>query len=52
MRARIYLTDGRLIALADLFAAGPIVFVTISSLTLLNLGVFYLTFACRHSPNR
>ena len=42
-----YLTAGRLVWLADLFTAGPVVFVTASSLTFLGLGVFYLTFARR-----
>ena len=42
-----YLDVKRLIWLADLFAAGPIVFVTASSLTFLSLSIFYLTFA-RH----
>jgi hypothetical protein len=42
-----YLTAGRLVWLADLFAAGPIVFVTASSITFLGLSIFYLTFA-RH----
>lgn len=40
-----YVTAGRLVWLADLFTAGPIVFVTASSLTLLGLVVFYLSFA-------
>lgn len=40
-----YLTAGRLVWLADLFAAGPIVFVTASSLTFLSLSIFYLIFA-------
>ncbi len=40
-----YLAAGRLIWLADLFAAGPIVFVTASSLTFLSLSIFYLNFA-------
>jgi len=40
-----YVTAGRLVLVADLFAAGPIVFVTVSSLTFLGLSVFYLTFA-------
>ena len=42
-----YLTAGRLVWFADLFAAGPIVFVTTSSITFLGLSIFYLTFA-RH----
>jgi hypothetical protein len=42
-----YLTAGRLVWLADFFAAGPIVFVIASSITFLGLGLFYLTFA-RH----
>ena len=42
-----YVTAGRLVLVADLFAAGPIVFVTVSSLTFLGLSVFYLTFAFR-----
>jgi len=42
-----YMTAGRLVLVADLFTAGPIVFVTFSSLTLLGLSVFYLTFARR-----
>jgi hypothetical protein len=42
-----YLTDGRLVWLADLFAAGPIVFVISSSVTFLGLSIFYMTFA-RH----
>jgi hypothetical protein len=40
-----YLTLGRLVWLADLFAAGPTVFATSSTLTFLGLSVFYLTFA-------
>jgi hypothetical protein len=40
-----YLTAGRLVWLADLFAAGPIFFVTASSLTFMSLSFFYLTFA-------
>jgi hypothetical protein len=40
-----YLTAGRLIWLTDLFAAGPIVFVTASTITFLSLSIFYLTFA-------
>jgi hypothetical protein len=42
-----YMAAGRLLLVPDLFAAGLIVFVTFSSLTLLGLSVFYLTFACR-----
>jgi hypothetical protein len=42
-----YMVAGRLIWLAGLFAAGPIVFVTASSLTFLSLSIFYLTFARR-----
>ena len=42
-----YVTAGRLVWVADLFAAGPIVFVTVSFLTFLGLSVFYLTFARR-----
>jgi hypothetical protein len=42
-----YVTAGRLVWVADLFAAGSIVFVTVSSLTFLALSVFYLTFARR-----
>jgi len=42
-----YLAAGRLIWLVDLFAAGPIVFVTASSLTFLSLSFFFLTFARR-----
>jgi hypothetical protein len=42
-----YVTAGRLVWVADLFAAGPIVFVAVSSFTFLGLSVFYLTFACR-----
>jgi hypothetical protein len=42
-----YVTGGRLVWVADLFAAGQIVFVTFSSLTFLGLSVFYLTFARR-----
>ena len=42
-----YMTAGQLVLVADLFAAGPIVFVTVSSLTFLCLSVFYLTFAFR-----
>jgi hypothetical protein len=40
-----YLIAGRLVWLADLFAAGPIVFVTASSITFLGLSIFYLSFA-------
>ena len=46
-----YLTGGRLVWLADLFAPGPIVFVTTSSITFLGLSIFYLTFA-RHGLER
>ena len=42
-----YLAAERLVWLADLFSAGPIVFVTTTSLTFLGLSVFYLTFARR-----
>jgi hypothetical protein len=42
-----YMTAGRLVLVADLFAAGPIVFVIVSSITFLALSVFYLTFAFR-----
>jgi len=42
-----YVTAGRLVWVADVFTAGPIVFVTFSSLTFLGLSVFYLTFALR-----
>jgi hypothetical protein len=42
-----YLWNGHLIWLADFFAAGPIVFVTVSSLTFLGLSFFYLSFARR-----
>ena len=42
-----YMTAGRLVLVADLFAAGPIVFVIVSSFTFLALSVFYLTFAFR-----
>jgi hypothetical protein len=42
-----YVTAGRLVLVADLFAAGPIVFVIVSSFTFLALSVFYLTFAFR-----
>ncbi|MBW1693848.1 MAG: hypothetical protein JRJ41_06775 [Deltaproteobacteria bacterium] len=35
-----YLTDGRLVWLADLFVVGPIVFMISSSVTLLGLNVF------------
>jgi hypothetical protein len=42
-----YLAAGQLVWLADLFSAGPIVFVTASSITFLGLSIFYLTFA-RH----
>lgn len=42
-----YLSAGRLVWLADLFASGPIVFVVASSITFLGLGIFYLTFT-RH----
>ena len=42
-----YMTSGRLVWLTDLFAAGPIVFVTVSFITFLSLSIFYLTFA-RH----
>lgn len=37
-----YMAAGRLLLVPDLFAAGLIVFVTFSSLTLLGLSVFYL----------
>jgi hypothetical protein len=40
-----YLSAGRLVWLADLFSAGPFVFVTVTSVTFLCLFVFYLTFA-------
>jgi len=40
-----YLSAGRLVWLADLFSAGPFVFVTTTSVTFLCLFVFYLTFA-------
>lgn len=42
-----YLTVGQLVWLADLFAAGPIVFVSASSITFLGLVVFYAVFANR-----
>jgi hypothetical protein len=42
-----YLHAGQLVWLADFFAAGPIVFVTASSLTFLGLSFFYLSFARR-----
>jgi hypothetical protein len=42
-----YLTAGRLNWLAYLFTANPIFFVTASSLTLLCLSIFYLTFIRR-----
>jgi len=42
-----YLSAGRLVWLADLFAAAPIVFVATSSITFVGLSIFYLTFA-RH----
>ena len=42
-----YVTASRLVWVANLFATGTIVFVTVSSLTFLGLSVFYLTFACR-----
>jgi hypothetical protein len=40
-----YLSTGQLVWLADLFSAGPIVFVTSSSIGFLGLSFFYLTFA-------
>jgi hypothetical protein len=46
-----YLTAGGLVWLTDLFDAGPIVFVTASSVTFLGLSIFYLTFAS-HSLER
>jgi len=46
-----YLFDGRLLWLADLFTAGPIVFVTASSFTFLGLFVFYLTFTSHRYAN-
>lgn len=42
-----YMTAGQLVLVADLFAAGPFVFVTVSSLTFLGLSIFYLAFAHR-----
>ena len=42
-----YLTAGRLVWLASLFAAGPIVFVIVSSLTFVGLAIFYMPFARR-----
>jgi len=42
-----YLIADWLVWMADLFAAGPIVFVAVSSLTFLGLSVFFLTFARR-----
>jgi len=40
-----YLTASRLRWLADIFTAGPFLFVAASSLTLLGLSIFYLAFA-------
>ena len=42
-----YLTEGRPVWLADLFAAGPIVYVASSTITFLGLSIFYLSFAHR-----
>ena len=40
-----YLIAGRWNGLAELLAAGPVLFVTAASLTLLSLGIFYYKFA-------
>jgi hypothetical protein len=40
-----YFTAGRLIWVADLFAAGPIVFAVVSSISFLGMSVFFLIFA-------
>ncbi|MBW1780991.1 MAG: hypothetical protein JRL30_09660 [Deltaproteobacteria bacterium] len=40
-----YFTTGKLVWLADLFDAGPIVFVSISSVTFVGLATFYMPFA-------
>jgi len=42
-----YLTAGKLVWLANLFAAGPAIVVIASSLTFLGLGLFYMPFARR-----
>ena len=42
-----YLTAGRLVWVANLFAAGPHVFVTVSSLNFVSLSLFYLAFVRR-----
>jgi hypothetical protein len=51
-----YLTGGRPVWLADIFSAGPIVYVASSTITFLGLSVFYLSFAHRrftiHSSHR
>jgi hypothetical protein len=45
-----YVTAGRLVWLSDFFSAGPIIYAAASSLTLVSLVVFYLSFA-RHPKN-
>lgn len=44
-----YLAAGRLVWLTDLFALGPLVFVTASTITFLSLSIFYMTFI-RYRP--
>jgi len=40
-----YLATGRVVWLTDLFAAGPVVFVGVSSVSLVGLSIFFLSFS-------
>ena len=40
-----FLTSGRVVWLTDLFEAGPVVFVAVSSFALLGLSIFFLSFS-------